>query len=238
MENLSRTKKLTGFQKFSYLLAKEAKDYWPVHILVEIDLTSILEKTEGRRKITSIFLKAIDYVIRKNLPEFPELNADIVNFPFPRVKYFNFISANIPFFKKVDNELVIYPGIINDIHKKTLAELDNEIEENKKAIPESVSRLYKMPIFFMRLALFSSKYIAKLRKPGRGTFVLIKDSAEVSQAFTHPNATLQFVIQGLKGKICPLSINADHRLLHGGITKKFIQDLKQVLEKDYELLLE
>jgi len=238
MSRTSNSRKMSGFQKLSYLLNKEAREYWHLYVSCDIDLSNILEETKDQARTSSIFLKAIGHTLRKNLEEFPQLNAELLTFPYKRVRYFNFIGANIPFLREVNGELIFSAGIINDIDRKSLKELDLEIEQKKKGHAKEQLFIYKMPICIMKLLFFISKYFDKYRKKYRGTFVFIKVPEEFSEVYTSPNATLQFVLhEAREGKTCKLSITADHRLLHIGIIKKFISDLKEVLEKEPVALL-
>ncbi len=240
-----KTKKLTGFQKFLYLLGKESKKFWHVHTSIEIDVTKMLKKIKNRHKLSSVFLKAIDYVIRKNLKKYPELNADFLSFPYKRIKYHDEIIAMISVLKNHNGDSIFCSWPIENLNKKKLREIDKEIEERKKHIPKKIINFYKLPLPIMKLCLFFSKNFDK--RKNRASFVFVKPGKGISSSSCHPNSTLQFILHEpeLKltktkkieeRKICRLSIDMDHRILHGEHIKLLSKGLKEILEKNNKSL--
>lgn len=153
-----KTRKVSEFRKLSIYGFQVTENSHNFYALLEFDITNVRKYLRERRisgKSGSLFaflLKAIG----RCLTIFPDFNSMI---DLKRISTFEEVDISIPVEIFKNDEIFNKQLVIRDIDKKSIADIDNEINQSKKA--DKNEKAYVPSPFFQKLITMMPNFIIK-----------------------------------------------------------------------------
>ncbi len=228
-----------------------ARQKHTIHGLVEFDITQAREKIRRYRQQTGETLSFTAFFLAclaKALDQDRQMHA--YRNGRNQLVLFDEVDVNMLFEVEVDGEKTIRPHILRAVNRKSMREIQEEIEAFQKGHAESreskfIDWFVRLPGFIRRLFLKTLFRHPQIIKDYYGTVLLSSVGmfgAGSGWAIPVPNHSLQLTLGGMCEKplvihhqvvvreVLCVTISLDHDVIDGAPAARFIQRLKKLVE--------
>ncbi|MGG3891731.1 2-oxo acid dehydrogenase subunit E2 [Metabacillus fastidiosus] len=230
-----------------------AKNFPVVHVDTKIDMTNVLRTRSELLKKNGAKYSYISFIIQaiaKVIKNYPEANSAVKGFIFPKISYYNRISAKFTIDKEINGKRAVLSGLITDADKLPLALIQKKINyyrdfpfDNIEEF-QSIRKLQSLP--FIIGQYIYRKFISNFQKREQllGTYSITSFGHRPVE-YVHPviASTLGFGVCAIQNTpaviedeivirpIMGLTLSFDHRAIDGAMAADILRDVKMELEQ-------
>lgn len=248
---MSRVAAFPRHRRHTYYFLEKARENAPVLLDTDVDMAAIREQREHAKRngLSTSYISYIIKVISAVLVKYPQANASVKPSFIPTIMQYDRVVAKFTLDKSYGNQAMVLSALVNDSDKKSIAEIQQDIDHYKSADYEeseafaTVRKLNGFPFWLgRRLYGFVLNKLAK-RQQIQGSFTVTSlGHSRVNGFFPISSTTLAFGVGAINDSavvvngevvirpMLRLSMVFDHRVIDGAMAAAILSDVSAGIE--------
>ncbi len=233
-----------------YFLSR-VRRFAPVFLDTEIDMSSVRAHRIAARA-DGVRYSTVSYVLHaagRALAAHPQANAAIRGRINPKVARFDGVDGKLALDKILAGQRVVLAAVVNDLHVKTLAEIQREVDRYRDGDPAEMTEfapvraLHRLPWLLGSAAFGAAMGPLRSRAKLMGTFAVSSLGHRPVDGFYSVGGTTitlgvghirdRAVVRDGQVGVAPvmrLSLTFDHRVIDGAEAADLLADIRSALE--------
>ncbi|WP_374215929.1 2-oxo acid dehydrogenase subunit E2 [Frankia sp. AiPs1] len=230
------------------------RDFAPVFLDTEVDMTRVLAHREAARAATGVHYSTTGYILRaagRVLARHPDANAALSGRLRQRRALYPYVHGKLTLDATLDGQRVVLATVVPNLHQAELGQIQAHLDRIRGAdlaeLPdfEPVRRLHRAPLLVGRARFRRASRSLALRPRLTGTVAVTSLGHRAVDSFHSVGGTTTTfgvgrilprpVVRDGQLAIAPLlrlSMSFDHRAIDGAQAADVLTEVKEVLEKE------
>jgi len=243
--------KLPKHRRPTYYFLRYFDNRATVHLATQVDMTRVIahrRSADNENKIS--YIGYVVWAAARALARCPEANASFhAGFWGPRIACYDRVNAKVTFDKTLDDQRVVFSGVVEDADTRTLAQIQQRIAYLRDTPNEQLAELrpfltlQKLPIGLGWLAYRSVFDRAQARFQAQGSFTVTSlGHRDILDFYPIPSTATCFALGAVRDTpvaengavvvrpVMQIGLAFDHRVLDGAAAADLLTDVKTGLE--------